>query len=165
MATAVCDRGYFTTESIAVVGASAGKEKANEGANPDADCDCFIGMLMHCFVGHFCAFNRSVADPTSNFPGILQCGSETLARSRDLFTSHVGGGGHKGTRIYRKCSCVMTDCVFVFIHAFYLFTFLKGKSSTSETRDGSGEVATVRTEFLPPNGLGTVSLANGSGIQ
>jgi len=53
----------------------------------------------------------------------------------------------------------------IFFCRFYAFSFFNGKFSASARWAASGELATLRTEFLPPNGLGTVSLASGSGIH
>ena len=69
-------------------------------------------------------------------------------------------------RIFGQLAHVTTDCLFVHaFYLFYLFTFFNGKFSASSRWAASGELATFKIEFLPPNGLGTVSLASGSGIQ
>src|ERR1035437_4125006 len=57
---------------------------------------------------------------------------------------------------------------FWFVHiynGFCLVASFSGSVSASARWAASGELATWRTEFLPPNGLGTVSLASGSGIH
>jgi hypothetical protein len=42
--------------------------------------------------------------------------------------------------------------------------FFSGTCFALANWDAFGELATFSSEFLPPNGLGTVSLASGSGI-
>jgi hypothetical protein len=53
----------------------------------------------------------------------------------------------------------------MFFCPFYLFVLLNDSSSASEGRAASGKRAIFNAEFLPPKGLGTISLANGSGIR
>ena len=55
--------------------------------------------------------------------------------------------------------------LFMFLCCPYLFVLFNDDLSASAARDASGKSATFKTEFLPPNGLGAVSLAMGSGIH
>ena len=106
---------------------------------------------MHSFVGGFRAPKRS-----------------TARRTAVVASSHVGRGGHQGARILGQGAHVIAVCVFMFVHIFlpfYLFVVFNDEFSASAGWDASGKLATFRTEFLPPNGLGTDSLASGSGIH
>jgi hypothetical protein len=53
----------------------------------------------------------------------------------------------------------------MFFCRLYLLALFKETTSAPAGLDASGKPATFKTEFLPPNGLGTVSLASGSGIH
>src|ERR1035437_8140208 len=125
-------------------------------------------MFTHGFVGNFRACDRLVTDIARDFLGAFQRGGETLAGCADFFSGHVGGGGYQGARIFGECAQVITGCLCWLVHifcVFCLFVFFNGKFSASARWAASGELATFRIEFLPPNGLGTVSLASGSGIH
>ena len=71
-------------------------------------------------------------------------------------------------RVFRERADVMAGGLCFFVHAFCVFgwfVFFNGKFSASARWAASGVPATFRTEFRPPKGLGTVSLASGSGIH
>src|ERR1017187_5564190 len=154
--------------SVAVAGAPARDKIAEERTDTEGDANGLIWMFTHGFVRGFRAFDRFVADTARNFLGAFQRGGETLAGVPDFFSGHIGGGGHQGARIFGERAHVITGCLCMFVHIFFvfgLFAFFNGKFSASSRWAASGELATFRTEFLPPNGLGTVSLASGSGIH
>src|ERR1035437_8274642 len=156
------------TKAIAVVGARARDEIADEHAEPESDADGLIRMFTHGFVGGFCACDCPVKDIARDLLGAVPRDGETLAGCADFFSGHVGGGGHQGARIFGECAQIITGCLCWLVHIFFvfcLFVFFNGKFSASARWAASGELATFRTEFLPPNGLGTVSLASGSGIH
>ena len=136
--------------------------------DPEGDGDGLIRMFTHGFVGSFRAFDRFVANTARDFLAAFQRGGETLAGFPDFFSGHVGGGGHQGARIFGERAHVIADCLCLFVHifcVFCLFAFFSGKFVASSRWAASGELATFKIEFLPPNGLGTVSLASGSGIH
>ena len=123
---------------------------------------------MHCFVCGFRALDGFVSDAARDFLGAFQRGGETLACVPGFFSCHIGGGGHQGARIFGERAHVTTGCLCLFVHifrGFCLFVFFNGKFSALARWAASGELATFRIEFLPPNGFGTLSLASGSGIH
>jgi len=156
------------TKSIAVAGAPAGDQKTDERTDTEGDANGLIGMFPHGFVGSFRAFDRFIADTACDFLGAFQRGGEAFAGLPDILSGHVGGGGHQRPRIFGERAHVITGCWCMFVHIFcrfYLFVFFNGKFSASDRWAASGDLATCKIEFLPPNGFGTDSLAFGSGIH
>src|ERR1043166_875908 len=146
----------------------AREEKADERADPDGDADGLIRMLAHSFVRRPDAFDRLLADPAIEFLATFERHGEALAGIPDFFSGHVGRGGHQRPRVFGQPAEVLADCLCFFVHAFWVsgsFAFFSGKFSASAKWAAPGELATFKTEFLPPNGLATDSLASGSGIQ
>src|ERR1035437_2948303 len=156
------------TGSIAVAGAPASGEITDDRTDTEGDGHGCIRMFAHGFVGGFGAFDRFVADTARDFLGAVQCGGETLAGISDFFSGHVRGGRHQGARVFGERTHVTAGCLCLFVHifcVFCLFAFFSGKLSASARWAASGELATFKIEFLPPNGLGTVSLASASAIH
>ena len=71
----------------------------------------------------------------------------------EKLVNHVTGGNPPSERAVRAHDCCVLSAA----------VFLSGNVSASARCAASGESATFRIEFLPPNGLSTVSLASGSG--
>src|ERR1019366_3358236 len=109
------------TKSIAVAGAPARDEIADEHADTESDANGLIRMFTHGFVGGFCAGDCPVTDIARDFLGAVQRGGETLAGFPDFFSGHVGGGGHQGARIFGECAHVITGCLCMFVHIFFVF--------------------------------------------
>src|ERR1017187_196954 len=154
--------------SVAIAGAPAHGQIADERPHTEGDADGLISILTHGFVGSLRAFNRLLADTARDFLGTVQRRGETLAGFADFFSSHVGRGGNQGARIFDERAHVIDGCVFMFVHIFpvsCLVAFFSGNCSASARWAASGELATLRTEFLPPNGLGTVSRACAPGLH
>src|SRR6266576_7273160 len=86
--------------SVGVAGAPAGEEIADQRADSEGDTDGFIGMFVHGLVGDLGAFDRLVAYTAIEFLAAFEGGGETLAGLADLFTRHVGRGGHQRPRIF-----------------------------------------------------------------
>jgi len=112
-----------TTTSIAFAGAPAPDKKADERADTQGDGHGLIGMLMHGFVSRFRGLDRLVTDTSRDFLGALQRGGETFAGFPDLFSSHIGGGGHQCLRVFGQLAHVTTACMCLFVH-FVSFVLL-----------------------------------------
>src|ERR1017187_9402150 len=157
-----------STISVAVAGAPAHGQIADERPHTEGNADGLIRIVTHGFVGSFRAFDRFVANTACDFLGAFQRGGETRAGFRDFFSGDVGGGGHQGARIFGEGAHVIVGCLCVLAHiccVFCVVAFFSGNVSALARWAASGVLTTFRTEFLPPNGLGTVSLASGSGIH
>ena len=81
-------------------------------------------------------------------------------RQRSRSSSACASSANWPTSVLDECALVVHNRMY-----FYWFEFFNGKFSASARWAASGEPATFKIEFLPPNGLGTVSLASGSGIH
>jgi len=149
--------------SVAIAEASARGQISDERSYAASDADGLIGVFMHGPVRSFCAFNRLLANAAINSFAAFQCGSEPLAGFLDVFSGHVGGGSHEGAGVFGELVHVITKCLCFFVHIVCVFcssAFFSGRLSASARWAASGELATFSIEFLPPNGLGTVSLAS-----
>ena len=120
---------------------------------------------MHSLVGRPGSLDRLRANATIHFLAALQCSGKTLTGFPNFLSGHIGGGGQQCARVFGQLFRVIADGLCLLVHAFCWFEFFNGKVSASARWVASGEFATARIEFLPPNGLGTVSLADGSGIH
>ena len=142
------------TESIAVAATPPSDDKADECSDPGADGYRFIRMLMHGFVGGLRGLDHLVPGPARDFLGMFKCGGQALA-TKALPSS-------RSLTISLPIACVY---LFMFLGCPYLLILFNDDLSALAAGGASGKPATFRTEFLPPNGLGTVSRACGSGIH
>ena len=88
-----------STLSVAMAGAPAHGQIADERSDTKGDADSLIRIITHDLVGSFRAFDRFVANTARDVLGVLQRGGEPLASFRDFFSGYIGGSGHQGARI------------------------------------------------------------------
>jgi hypothetical protein len=86
--------------SVAITGASARDQTANERPHNEGDADGLIRMFMHGLIGGLGTLNGLVSNAAIDLFAVFQCGGETLAGFADFFLGHIGGSGYQGTRIF-----------------------------------------------------------------
>ena len=157
------------TESIAVAGAPAGEEITDEAPRRrrrwrwlDRDVSCTASSAT---LAPATALSRTL-------PAISLARSSAAARRLRASPTFSPATSAVAAINARASSASVPDviagCLCLFVHIFCvfgLFVFFNGKFSASARWAASGELATCKIEFLPPNGLATDSLASGSGIH
>jgi hypothetical protein len=119
-------------KSIAVSGALARGQEANERADADADGNGLIRVFMDGVVGRFRACDSPVAHSSRDFFGVIQCGRETLAGICNFFSGYVGSGRDQGAGIFGEGAHIILS---MFIHNLVSFLFV-GVIRREILRDG-----------------------------
>ena len=135
--------------------------------DPDADGDGLIGMFMHGLISRLCALDRLLAGAAINFLPAFQCGGETFAASPTFSpaTSAVATIKARASSARVPMSSLMACvCLFIFfVFSVYLcFSMANFRRRQDELFPAACH---LQNRVLPPNGLGTVSRASGSGIH
>jgi hypothetical protein len=78
---------------------SAGQKIPNERANPDANGDGLIGVLMHGFINGLGAFDRLFPNAAIDLFAPFQGDRQAAAGFLDFFSCRLGGGVNERLRV------------------------------------------------------------------